>query len=268
MKYKLLSFLLVLTLCAACSKKAETTPGFDKQIRQYLSLVEAKQNPTPDLNQIKSCYGALSDILTQAGLEAQADQYLAQAEQATDAKQMDPPLEGLDKTVQQAIVIVIHNALDLIPDSPKNSTEHIDAVDALYGGIKSTAERRGKYIGSETFFTDTLDACMKKLRSGSDTSATIQQIKSTINDIYFLSVLYELEGITANRGVNEIVVQEKQTEGFLFYEIIHPSSKDNAVSEKVRAELAKNGNEIDIDSVKENLKLAFPEKSAQYKDKF
>lgn len=265
MKPKLTTCLFIVTLLCACTKKAEDTSKTDAQIDHYLQLIEAKQNPESGMDLIKKHYTAVSDLLQQAGLKAQADRYLKQAVESQIAA---PPLQGVDKTIQQALVILIHRELDQVLHSPRDSGKAVANACALYGGLRSTAERRGKYFGSDRLFTDWIEDSFKKLKDGTNPQEAVQSVYDAIDDIYFLSVLYELEGIAANRGVNEIIVQEKQIEGLLFYEIIHPSAKNSEASKAVRSELAKDGNEMELDLIKQNLKLAFPEKSARYQKKF
>jgi hypothetical protein len=261
MKNIILPLLVLSALFVACAPKATDTSKIDKQISQYLSLIDARRNPEPQMDQIKALYNTLSEILIQAELKDQADQYL---EQATVAEHITPPLQGVEKIFQQALVTLIHNELD----SAQITSANIEAAQALYNGLESTAERRGKYFGSDTVFTTLIDDSFKALKHFNDHSDAIQTIYTAINDVYFLSVLYELEGIAAKRGVNDIVVHEKQIEGSIFYDIIRASAKDSDASEVVRTEFAKDGNDIDIDLVKENLKIAFPDKSTIYGNKF
>jgi len=263
MNYKTLPHFLVSVLLCACTQKTENTSNIDAQINQYLCLTEARRSPNPKMDQIKEHYNALSDILTQAGLKNQADQYFAQAE---NSPLFTPPMQGVEKTFQQALVILIHEELEQV--SGEDSAQHIDNAFALYGGLKSTAERRGQYFESDTLFTGIIEKSFKNLKKGSDRTGNTQKIYAAIDDVYFLSVLYELEGLAAKRGVDEIIVQEKQIEGSTFYEIIRSSAKDQAASETVRAEWAKGGNDLDIGLIKENMKIAFPEKSVHYQIKF
>lgn len=265
MKTKLIPCLAVLALLCACAKKTEDTSKIANQINQYLQLIEAKQNPESGMALIKKHYAAVSDLLQQAGLKAQADRYLKQAEESQVAA---PPLQGVDKTIQQALVILLHRELDQVLHNPHDSGNAVANAYALYGGLRSIAERRGNYFGSDRLFADWIEDSFKKLKGGTNPQEAVQSVYDAIDDVYFLSVLYELEGIAANRGVNEIIVQEKQIEGLLFYEIIRPSAKNSTANETVRSELAKDGNEMDLDLIKQNLKLAFPEKSARYQKNF
>ncbi|MBM4152596.1 MAG: hypothetical protein FJ220_03625 [Kiritimatiellaceae bacterium] len=262
MNRKIIICLLVLIGLTACNQKHEETQKIDAQIQHYMEFINAKKGPAPQLDQIKVLYDQFSDLLVQADLKSQADLYLAQA--ATNAN-MSPFLQGVDKTVQQALVKLMRNELyQLTSKFGRADHVRVDNAYALYGGLSSVAERRGKYIGSDTLFTSRIEGSFEHLREGVEIPQAVHMIDQTINDIYFLSVLYEIEGITENRGVNDVIVHEKQIEGLLFYSIIHDAAKDPAVSDKIRAEWGKNGYDINLDEMTEDLRVAFPELSARY----
>jgi len=263
MKYRSLIVLLVIALLSACAQKETDTSKIDEQIGQYLSLIDARRSPEPDLSRIKELYASLSDILTQSGVKGQADRYFALVE---TAEHISPPMQGVEKSFQQALVVLIHRELDQIKAGAV--TEHADTAYALYGGLRSTVERRGKYFGSETLFTGLIDESFQQLKASEELESSVQAIKTAIDDVYFLSVLYEFEGIAAKRGIDDVTVEEKQIEATIFYDIIKASATDRIAGEKVRLEMMRGGNEMDIDFLKESLRLAFPEKSALYEKKF
>jgi len=64
----------------------------------------------------------------------------------------------------------------------------------------------------------------------------MKEILDDVDKVYFLSVLYELDGIAANRGRDDAVAREKCIEGMLFFEIIKDSAANSGLGAAIEAE--------------------------------
>ncbi len=107
-----------------------------------------------------------------------------------------------------------------------------------------------------------------KAKNAKNVEAGVAEVFGVIDRVYFLSVLYELEGIAANRGKDENVVAEKQVEGTLFFKIIKDSAKNAQAAAVVEAQFAKPPAEMNLQLMKDSLKIAYPEMSEESKSKF
>jgi hypothetical protein len=116
-----------------------------------------------------------------------------------------------------------------------------------------------------------------------------QEIRILTQKVYFLSVLFEINGIVENRGTkgskseisaisgatmssvdasSQDVLFDKKMAAKCYFNIIKDWSKDKKASDEIQLELNKEPNEINVDTIKENLKKSFPEFSEEFKDKF
>lgn len=280
MKNKLLiilvAFILVfssLSLAAPLDEKV-----INDQVRAYLKLVELRAKP--EMEQIKNLYkGELSGLVANAdrivpGLKAETEQYLSLA----DLEQVKSPhLQGVEKSLQLAFVSLLRESLGQMEKDykkPAQSLNSLKLVKAFYGGIENAVKRRGQYINTPNIFHDQIVYLFgyleKEIKAGAKENITAgkKEINKIIDQVYFLSVLYELEGIAANRGKDEVLVREKQTEGKIFFRMIRNSSKDAKSGAAIAAEFTKPGQDMDLVFIKENLRLAFPEFSEEFIGKF
>lgn len=265
--------------CVTAAGFGDDPARINGAVRAYLQLVEQRSAKEPDLAKIKDLYGALSPLFVEAnailpGLKADADNYLARAEKAAIK---GPFLQGVEKSAQRAFVALLQRSLDKMESQGKNaeaSLASLKAARALYGGIENTALRRGDYVGNQRLFQDRvlyvfdyLEGAVKA-RNAKNIAAGIGELLGLVDKVYFLSVLYELEGIAANRGKDENVVAEKQVEGTIFFKIIKDSAKSVQAAAAIEAEFAKSPAEMNLQSIKDYLRIAYPELAAEFKSKF
>ena len=274
-----ISIILVLALSPLVQAAFSDDPArIGEVVKSYLQLMEQRSAKPPDMAKIKASYGALAPLFAEAdtvmpGLKADADNYLAQAEKAT-AK--TPPLQGVEKSAQRAFVVLLRRSLSKVKSQGGDveaALATLKAARALYGGIENTALRRGDYIGSQRIFQDRMLYALDfietavKAKNAKNIEAGMAEANGVVDRVYFLSVLYELDGIAANRGKDEVVVAEKQIEGILFFKIIKDSAKNAQAAALIEAQFAKPAADINLQLIKDNLKIAYPELAEEFKSK-
>lgn len=272
---------VVLTVALSCLTWAafsDDPARIGEVVQSYLKLVEQRSAKPLDFPKIKELYAALSPLFLEAeailpGLRQEADGYLARAEKAPVKL---PLLQGVEKSAQRAFVALMERSLNKVKTQSNNTAAalaSLKAAKALYGGIENTALRRGDYVGSQRLFQDRVlfaftyleDAV--KAKNTKNIDAGIAEILGVVDKVYFLSVLYEIDGIGANRGKNEDVVAEKVVEGTVFFKIIKASAKNAQAVAAFEAELAKPPAEMNLQALKEYLKIAYPDLAAEFKAK-
>lgn len=278
MKNRWLLLVALLLLCPIIVSAA-TIDQVNGQVKAYLRFVELRKPANPNMGQIRELYNEkLVAVIKDAtklvpGLKVEVDQYLLQAEK----NQVKLPyLQGVEKNMQFAFAQLMDQQLNLAEKNFKTKTalNTCKLAKAYYGGIDSTAIRRGEFVGSPNLFSDqfkyAFEVMEKAIADKDQKTVTIakNQIILLNTKVYFLGVLYELEGLAANRGKNENVVHEKMVEGKTFFKIIKNAAKDAKAAATIEAEFNKSGAELNITVVKENLQIAYPELSVEFKGKF
>ena len=163
--------------------------------------MELRKASSPDMGVIEKLYydnlvslvGAADGIVP--GLKHDTAQYL------TDAKNnpvKSPLLQGVEKNIQLAFVSLMNQYFVQIEKDYRNKNKasaKLKLAKALYGGIESTAKRRGDYIKSQNVFHDRIMLAFDYLEKGTGSKdlaqvrAGIGGIKQAIDQVYFLSVL-------------------------------------------------------------------------------
>ena len=278
MKNRWLLIVALLLLCPVVVSAA-TVDQVNDQVKVYLQFIELRKPANPNMAQIRSLYNEKLVVVIKAaaklapGLKAEVDQYLLLAEK----NQVKLPyLQGVEKSMQFAFAQLMNQQLNLAEKNYKDKTalNTCKLAKAYYGGIDSTSIRRGEFVGSPNLFSDQFKYAFgvmeKAIAEKDQKTVTIakNQIMILTTKVYFLGVLYELEGLAANRGKNENVVQEKMVEGKTFFKIIKSTAKDAKAATVIETEFNKPGADLNIAVVKENLQIAYPELSVEFKGKF
>ena len=92
---------------------------------------------------------------------------------------------------------------------------------------------------------------------------TKDTLLESIEEVYFLSVCYEMEDISKSRQSNKIKAMEKLLETKLFFEMIAKDTESKK-AEKIRHVLAQPLDEIDLRKLNSMLYDAFPVFKARY----
>ena len=82
-------------------------------------------------------------------------------------------------------------------------------------------------------------------------------LERTLVQVYALSVLYELDGIEKNRGMNAGICEEKEAEGRIFFEIVSSYIADGSAVERIRSLLSASYTELDTETVRGLMREAF-----------
>lgn len=240
-----------------------------KEVRAYKKIMKLRQESEPDIEQITFIYrNELSSLVSRAGshlpdIKREIDTYL---NNANFSEKVIPALQGVEKSLQLIFVKKIINGLEKVGaqiGGGDKSLKNINDVQEYYAAIENTAKRRGRYIGTENIFHKNIIGGLKIIKK-----AVLEQnireyilgqerVVNSIQSIYFLSVLYELEGIAKYRGSKSIKAEEKRIEAMIFFKILMGTAVDDS-SILIEKELTKKCDNINIHLIIQNLKNAFP----------
>ncbi|MCX7921095.1 MAG: hypothetical protein N3B21_03600 [Clostridia bacterium] len=266
---------MALTTFSGCGGSEEVSE-INKQTAQYLKIVELKKAPNPDIQEIKNIYSnVLSKVVEEAdktspGLKSDINEYLSLAEKDNVKA---PHLQGFEKSMQMAFVNLIRGNLDSISrdyNDTGKALHYANKIKALYEAIKPTAKRREEYIDSKEEFNTKITTLINNLekeitsKNQEKVAQYIKEIENIINKVYFLSVVYELEGIASNLEKNINIAFEKQVEGRVFFKIIKDSAGNEKLATLIENEFQKSASEINIAALRDNIKRAYPDLSSEY----
>lgn len=278
MRIVMASAFLLIFAAAARAGAADEAAKIEGYVHAYLDLVTERSAKSTDMGRVGKLYGSLAPLLQEAdrvvpGLKAEADAYLAKAETAAGKSS----LQGVEKTVQMAFVVLLRSNLEIMEsrrDKPAEALAGLDLARAYYGGLENTFKRRGGELGSVNVLHDQMVYAFGylekevKAKHRTNIAKGWQAVDDLLVRVYLLSVLYELDGIAANRGKDENVVAEKQIEGQVFFRILRLIDPKMKSAAPIEAELAKPPAEIDIRLLKERLAAAYPKLAGEYRGKF
>ena len=275
----LVLFILALSL-TGCNTASGDLAKVEKEAAAYTKLA-AIEKGAEGLNQFKELYEGknLLQVLTDAdkllpGLKAETDEFMAKAETESNK---DAYLEGVEKRLQRAFVVLMAKSLDDATQSANADAglKSFKLARAYCKVIEITAKRRGALFNDENKFSNLYESMFNALeeRIKAKDSAAVTAIKKQLCDltdsVYFLSVLYEVKGLVELRGTDDPdEIFAKQVEGSSYFKIIRESAKDAKALAALDNEFAKPASEMDALLIIDNLKVAYPELAAEFKEQF
>ena len=253
----------VLVLCATallmCCKEDE--PVFDPSVHFVAMETTRAQKPVD--------FGALAETYTTnlaqyvQGIDAEAHQRVTQAlEKGRAGEQPHVQSQVVSKVLQKAFFAEAVAAMERLKGlRGKEYQKELAALKGLYRCLQPTVVRRSEWIGLERELDE---RCRHELGGlngtpdGQTVALKTAALESLLTRVYVLSVLYELEGIEKNRGVDSLKCEEKVTEATLFLETVTPYARSDSIATALQQELGKGYAELDVEAARALVRQAFP----------
>ena len=268
-----LTFCLVLFLISGCSNKSDMEQKFSALRDDYIELVQVRRNDADNLVEFeeifkRNLYSYLAANPIKAVTTKEVDKYFSDA---ADKKMRPVALQGVEKSFQLVLIDRLKNEISTAHANTgnDNGTKSYKLAKELLPVLTIVAERREKFVGSDARLDETIEDAFDELEKGvsNGDKPLAEKAKNTlfesVKEVYFLSVCYEMEGISKYRQSNKTKAMEKLLEAKLFFELIAEDT-ESIKAEKIRQVLAQPLDEVDLKSLKSMLYDAYPVFKSRY----
>lgn len=277
----ILTVALLMTFITGCQKMSSTqqdggdggekyplnepkdNPGND-----YFEFVRIRKDKPTDFHALDSLYKKKLSKIVKASDKMNKTSFDSKIQDALNdalaGKDLFANAQIAEKTIQHAFVKNFKRALDDLLRSRNKKQSKLD-ISAATKIFVSVAERRGKWIDKGNEYKEAITEMMQlfELSIEQKNMEKAKEIKSQldniVNKILFLSVLYELDGLSLARGKNQDTAAEKRIEALIYHQMIldeHQKRNPEGAAMVVQ-QLARPADEIEIQLVRNLLKTAF-----------
>ncbi|MCU0857143.1 MAG: hypothetical protein MUC65_01900 [Pontiellaceae bacterium] len=169
---------------------------------------------------------------------------------------VDVQKQWVVKGLQRAIY---HTALRELEKAAQDGAAFLKAEN-LFKCTEPVMDRRGKWLETGSEIKNRVRNELSLIKENpAEAQEHINIIKMTMTQVYFLSVLWEVDGLEKARGYEGDLPKVKQAEGILYFKVLEPFIADAALRKKIAAEFQKDPNDIDTVMIKKSLAQAMPD---------
>ncbi len=256
------ALLVSIVICACSGPKApDTEPEALDVVEAYGRFVEIRRAEPIDFKALIELYEtSLATYVRRAagryGIEI--DRPIRPAlEQGRAGRSIYANAQVAEKSIQRAFILTFTRSLDRLEKSADRA-ESLSLIQEAAPVIRSTAERRSRWAGKGSEYTDLFDAAMNKLTGAAGqgrmeaVSEAKAQLDALVTKVLVLSVFYELDGLEKARGKDADKTAEKQVEAKIYHMNLVEEHKErnNSGAGTVAGQLSGPADQIDIDMVR------------------
>lgn len=249
-----------------CSTKEDSKQEQEQKVFKqgpfYIAVEKARKSKPVDIHAIDSLYANhLAPFIKT--VDPGSDAVITGA--ITKAKKNEVhhvQSQTISKTIQKVffneVVSLLHSLKNESEEKVYNSA--IEKIEDYYEVLSPTVVRRSEWVGKNRELEEVCRMQLASLKESFGRAAletSIRTLEKTLKEVYILSVLYELVGITENRGKNAEKCEEKVTEGRIFFETVEKYAEDSSLVSTVKASFGMDYMEMDVEKTKEMVSRAF-----------